>query len=421
MSRVPSRPTRPAAARARLLGGLAAVLLAGACSAAGTTAPGTGGGDAVPSDGTSASTPSSSTTPPQPADLLVSPADRASEVLPSAPVTVRAVTGRVEDVKVVDERGASLPLEQEPDGSWKATARLRPSATYTVTSRTVGPDGTETTDVRTFATLVPRTVATYGINYSGQTVGVGMPVAVQFDSAVATKEERAAVEKAVRIDVTPAQPGSWGWLDDRQLMWRPKTYWQPGTRVSVSAPLTGLQTGPDKWVGNDDSGGFTVGAATVSHVDIARHFMTVTQNGTLVRSMPISAGKDVMPYITRSGTKVIIEKLPWTIMDAATSGIPKTDPEYYREKVELDLRLTWTGEFIHSAPWSVTAQGHANVSHGCVNLSPENAKWMYDFSKVGDVVIFTGSNRPFRPTEGLGVWQYDWAGWQARSALSPSA
>jgi lipoprotein-anchoring transpeptidase ErfK/SrfK len=202
-------------------------------------------------------------------------------------------------------------------------------------------------------------------------------------------------------------------------MWRPKDRWLPGTTVRLKAPLSGLQTGPSKWVDNDDSGGFTVGDSMVSHVDIAGHTMTVTRNGTLIRKLPISAGQNKMPYITRSGTKVIIEKQPSVDMDSATSGVPKSDPDYYFTKgVKWDLRVTWTGEYLHAAPWSVASQGRANVSHGCVNLSPANAKWMYDISKPGDIVEFTGSNRPFLPTEGIGVWQYSWSGWQQQSALT---
>ncbi len=310
-------------------------------------------------------------------------------------------------------------MARQGDGSYAATSRLRPAATYTMVTRTVGPDGTQTTDRRTFSTLKPKTIATYGINYSGMTVGVGMPAIVQFDSVVTDKAFRQSVEKAMKIDVSPKQAGSWGWLDNRQLMWRPATHWQPGTTVRIEAPLTGMQTGPSKWVGNDDSGGFNVGSAMVSHVDIAGHTITVTRGGSVIRTMPISAGQNKMPYITRSGTKVIIEKQPSVDMDSATSGVPKTDPDYYFTKgVKWDLRVTWTGEYLHSAPWSVGAQGNANVSHGCVNLAPDNAKWMYDNSKVGDIVEFTGSSRAFLPTEGIGVWQYSWTSWKQQSALA---
>lgn len=353
-----------------------------------------------------------------PAELVVSPADGATDVKPDAPLTVVAKVGTIKTVAVTDAKGGTLKGALGSDGTWKASTRMKPSASYTVQVDASAPDGTTTHQRTTFTTLKPATIATYGINYTGMTVGVGMPVAIQFDSQVTTKAFRAAVEKAVSITTVPKQAGSWGWLDNRQLMWRPTSYWQPGTKVTVRAPLTGVQTGDSKWVADDQSGGFTVGAATISTVNLATHQMTVTQNGKVLRTVPISAGRNQMPYITRSGTKVIIEKQPTVIMDSATSGVPKGNPDYYRETVSWALRLTWTGEYIHSAPWSVGSQGNANVSHGCVNVAPANAIWMYNLSKVGDVVRFVGSNRPFLPTEGIGVWQYSYASWQKQSALS---
>jgi lipoprotein-anchoring transpeptidase ErfK/SrfK len=259
--------------------------------------------------------------------------------------------------------------------------------------------------------------ATYGVLHDGETVGVGMPVSIQFDSQVATKAQRAEVEKRVKVTTVPAQEGSWGWLDNRQLMWRPKEYWKPGTKVTVEAPLTGVQTGEGKWVANDASGSFTVGSAMVSTVDIQNHTMTVRRDGQVLRTIPVSTGRPGPKTETRSGTKVIITKQRAITMDSTSIGIPKGTPGYYRIDTDYNLRVTWTGEFLHSAPWSVGAQGNSNVSHGCVNMAPANAQWMFANSKVGDVVKFTGSTREFLPTEGIGVWQYSYAGWQEQSAL----
>jgi lipoprotein-anchoring transpeptidase ErfK/SrfK len=244
-----------------------------------------------------------------------------------------------------------------------------------------------------------------------------MPVSIQFDSAVTTEAMRAEVERRVSVTTEPRQAGAWGWLDNRQLMWRPATYWKPGTRVTVDAPLTGVQTGPGKWVANDDQASFTIGSAMVSTVDMKSHTMTVTRDGQVLRTIPVSTGKPGPLTETRYGTKVIIRKEGKVTMDSATVGIPKGDPDYYKIDTQWNLRVTWTGEYLHAAPWSVGAQGNSNVSHGCVNMSLANAQWMYENSKVGDVVRFTGSSRAFQPQEGIGVWMYDYAGWKAQSAL----
>jgi lipoprotein-anchoring transpeptidase ErfK/SrfK len=156
----------------------------------------------------------------------------------------------------------------------------------------------------------------------------------------------------------------------------------------------------------------------VSTVDMKAHTMTVRRGGQVVKVIPVSTGKPGPATETRYGTKVIIRKEGEVTMDSSTVGIEKGDPDYYKIDTQWNLRVTWTGEYLHSAPWSVGAQGSANVSHGCVNMSPANAKWMFENSKVGDVVDFTGSGRRFEPHEGIGVWMYDFAGWKAQSALA---
>src|SRR5690349_7525191 len=236
-----------------------------------------------------------------------------------------------------------------------------------------------------------------------------MPASIQFDSAVATPELRAQVEKLVKVTTSPAQKGAWGWLDNRQLMWRPATYWKPGTTVTISAPLTGVQTGPDKWIANDDNASFTVGSSMTS---------TVTRGGQVINTIPISAGRPGPETETRSGIKVSIRKEGTVVMDSTSIGIKKGEPGYYKITTQSAMRVTWTGEYLHSAPWSVGSQGSSNVSHGCVNMSPSEAAWMYSVSKAGDVVVFTGSSRVFQPPEGIGVWQYSYANWVKHTALA---
>ena len=390
--------------------------------AAGLVLGGCSGNPASPATDNVANTPSSSSSstssaPVVPASLEVKPADGTTGVKPSTPVVVTASSGTLTEVTVKDAKGKPVKGELSGD-TWTSSARLAPDTAYTVEATAAGSDGTPTTTTSSFRTLKPKITATYGILYAGETVGIGMPATIQFDSAVTTPAQRAQVEKLVKVTTVPKVEGHWGWLDNRQLMWRPKTYWKPGTKVTVSAPLTGVQTGPDKWVGNDDSASFTVGSAMVSTVDIKNHRMTVTRGGKVINTIPISAGRPGPLTETRSGIKVIIRKEGTVVMDSSTIGIKKGEPGYYREVTQSAMRVTWTGEYLHSAPWSVGSQGNANVSHGCINMSPANAAWMYANSKAGDVVKFTGSNRQFLPTEGIGVWQYSYANWVKQSALA---
>jgi len=401
--------------RSRSGGGFAVALLALSLvlSACQGIAPAATSGSAPNGSGQISATPTST-----PAVLDVVPADLATEVAPNVPVTVKASSGVVGAVTLADAKGQTVGGQAGPDGVWTNSELLRPSTVYTLTMASIGPDGTATTTSSTFTTLTPKVTATYGLIPNGGVVGVGMPVIVQFDTGVITKAQRAEVEKRVKVTTVPAQQGAWGWLDNRQLMWRPKDYWFPGTKVTVSTPLHGLQTGDGKWIAGDDQTSFTVGSSMVSSVDMIAHTLVVRRDGVVLRTIKVSTGKPGPKTETRYGTKVIIERNSAITMDSATVGIPKGAPGYYKIDTKWNLRLTWTGEFIHSAPWSVNAQGTQNVSHGCTNMAPADAEWMFNNSKMGDIVKFTGSSRPFKPTEGIGVWVYDFVGWKAQSALA---
>lgn len=351
------------------------------------------------------------------AEVKVSPGKGSSGVMPDDPIEVQVMRGDLSKVTVTEPGGHEVEGEVEGQ-KWSSTGRMRPDATYTVAVTAEGPEGGSTTQKSTFTTHEPETIATYGVVYDGQTVGVGMPVSIQFDSEVTDPEYRKAIEEAVSVKTTPKVEGSWGWLDNRQLMWRPKDFWEPGTKVTVDAPITGFRTGEDKWVGEDASGSMTIGREQTSTVDIADHEMTVTRGGKTVQTYPVSSGKPGKETETRSGMKVVINKQREMTMDSETVGIEKGEPGYYKVDTDFNVRVTWTGEFIHSAPWSVGSQGSSNVSHGCVNMAPQNARWFYENSLPGDPVDFTGSDREFLPTEGIGVWQYSYADWQEQSALS---
>jgi lipoprotein-anchoring transpeptidase ErfK/SrfK len=141
----------------------------------------------------------------------------------------------------------------------------------------------------------------------------------------------------------------------------------------------------------------------------------VRRNGKVLRVVPVTTGKE--GFATRNGVKVIISRESSRQMDAETTGLKKTDPEYYNVKVKYAMRVTWSGEFLHAAPWSVGSQGRANVSHGCTGMSTENAKWLFERSKMGDVVKFVGSKRPLESYNGYTMWNMGLASWARQSAL----
>ena len=241
-----------------------------------------------------------------------------------------------------------------------------------------------------------------------------MPVLVRFSAPVA-EEYRANVQRALTVTSTPAVEGAWSWVSDTRVEYRPKEFWPARTTVSVSADLAGVQAGADMWGAQDKGVGFRIGRSVVSVVDVSAHQMTVTIDGTLARSIPVTTGKD--GFLTRGGTRVISEKLVQTRMDAASTGIVPGDPEYYNLDVRYAMRMTNSGEFIHAAPWSVASQGVDNVSHGCVGMSLADARWLFERSRVGDVVTMVNSPRKLESGNGLTQWNVTWEDWAAGSAL----
>jgi lipoprotein-anchoring transpeptidase ErfK/SrfK len=184
----------------------------------------------------------------------------------------------------------------------------------------------------------------------------------------------------------------------------------------VDADLNGVDVGGGVFGQLDRTVSFTVGRSLVHRVDVRRHVMRTFVDGRLVRTTPISAGKP--GFETRSGTKVVLEKFRTKRMDAATTGIQPGDPEYYDiPDVEYALRVTYSGEFLHAAPWSVGSQGSANVSHGCVGMSTEDARWVYDNTRRGDVVEVTGTDRTMTLENGFGDWNLPFEDYAEGSAL----
>jgi lipoprotein-anchoring transpeptidase ErfK/SrfK len=413
MSAIPGTPVRPRAARRTAA---VAALIALATVVAGCT------GSDDPGAPTAGENPSAS-----PSETPAESVARVSTSLPedtdSVPVDQKveltAEDGTFEQVEVTfGPRNRPLDGKLSADKtSWTSTQRLEPGLRYRVLTVAVDDEGLEARNRSSFRTtplsLDQQTYPSIA-PLSGETVGIGMPVIVTFDVPVTDK---AAIERHLDVQSTPRQAGAWHWISDNEVHWRPRTYWKPGTDVTVTADINSIPAGNGVYGQLSRSTSFHVGDAMVSRVDVATHRMRVFRNGTLLRTIPISAGKP--GFTTRSGTKVIIEKFRRKRMDAATTGISKDDPEYYNlSNVEYAMRVTYSGEFLHAAPWSVGSQGSENVSHGCVGMSTENAGWLFNLTKRGDVVEVTGSDRYMTLTNGYGDWNENFAQYKQGSALS---
>ncbi|MDV3131363.1 L,D-transpeptidase [Mycobacterium sp. 29Ha] len=211
-------------------------------------------------------------------------------------------------------------------------------------------------------------VATVMSPQPGQVVGIAAPVIIRFSTVVA---DRVAAERGIAIDTPAEVPGEFTWIGDRVVQWTPQDFWPAYTPVTVRTG--GMATS------------FDVGAAVMAVADISAHTFTVSMDGQTVREMPASLGKP--GFDTPQGTFKVLEKQRRVKFDSRTIGIPLDSPEGYLIDGEYAVRVTWGGVYVHSAPWSVGSQGNANVSHGCINLSPDNAAWYFDTVSIGDPVI----------------------------------
>lgn len=203
---------------------------------------------------------------------------------------------------------------------------------------------------------------------TGDVVGVAAPVEVTFAEPVTN---RARAEQSIDITSSKTPTGQFTWLSNQILQWTPDQFWPAHSPISVTAG--GFSTS------------FETGSAVVGVADIGDHTFTVSIDDQVVRQMPASMGKSKFP--TPTGKFTALEKEKVVIMDSRTIGIPLSDPEGYKLTVNDAVRVTWGGVYVHGAPWSVGSQGNSNVSHGCINLSPDNADWYYNTVRVGDPII----------------------------------
>ncbi|MCT7658918.1 L,D-transpeptidase [Mycobacterium deserti] len=221
---------------------------------------------------------------------------------------------------------------------------------------------------------------------NGAKVGAAKPIYINFQRPIANRQ---LAQDAVHISSNPPVPGRFYWTSDTQLRWRPQDFWPAGTVVNIDAGGT--------------KSSFTVPEQLVATVDNATHEMQIVRNGELEKTFPVSMGKK--GYETKNGTYYVLEKFADIVMDSSTYGVPVTDDEGYKIKVQDAVRIDNGGIFVHSAPWSTGAQGNSNVSHGCINLSPANAQWFYDNFGSGDPVVIKNSTGLYTQPDGASDWQ----------------
>jgi len=380
-------------------------LLVSACSSSHAQTPGQAYASASASASASRSLAAS--------ELKITPANGSRDVNPSDGVTVTATKGKVTSVSVSSSSssGDSVAGTLTDGGrAWHSTWTLAVSQSYTVTATGTDGNGQKITTTSTFRTLTPAsTFSTEIYEGSGQTYGVGMPIMLIFSQPITN---RAAVERSLQLTTSKPVVGAWYWDDSEHLDFRPRDYWPAYTTVSFDGHLNGVKGAAGVYGSADLTQTFTIGRSLIAVASTTTHKTQIYLNGKLTYDWPISTGRPSLP--TPDGTYVSVEKNnPVRMIGGGAPG----SAGYYNELVYDAVRFTFSGDYYHSAPWSVVDQGTTNVSHGCVNLPPEDATIYYNMSIPGDPITVTASTAAGKWDDGWTEWFLPWSQYLKGSAL----
>ncbi|MBL1065776.1 Ig-like domain-containing protein [Streptomyces sp. 7-21] len=361
------------------------------------------------------------------AEISITPEDAAENVGINSDVQVSVENGTLDEVTMTaTESGTEVSgTFSEDETSWTPDVQLERATRYQLTVQASDSEGRAAHESVTFTTVSPEdSFIGYFTPEDGSTVGVGMPISLNFDKPITN---RAEVEEAVEITASSGQEVVGHWFSDTRLDFRPQQYWEANTEVSVELNWDGLEGSPGVYGVQDRSFSFTVGRSQISTVDVETHQMEVVRDGETLRTLPITAGSPETP--TYNGQMVISEKHKETRMNGATVGFTDDDGEgeYDIPDVPHAMRLSTSGTFVHGNYWGGDVFGNANTSHGCIGLAdvqgaddPDtDGAWFYENSLLGDVIIVVNSpDEVMQPDNGLNGWNMNWSDWVAGSALS---
>jgi lipoprotein-anchoring transpeptidase ErfK/SrfK len=322
--------------------------------------------------------------------VTITPDTGARGARPDRGITVTADGGTISDVTVKGGAGKVEGSLNDAKTEWHSQWALSPGTRYKVTAIAADADGHQVTQTSRFRTLAAtQTFGTQIFEGYHQTYGVGMPIMLTFSAPIKNK---VAVEKAMQITTSKPVVGAWYWDGDQKLNFRPRGYWPAHTKVSFVAHLDGVHAGPGLWGTHTLTQDFSIGRSLVVVASTAAHHLKIFRDGKLTHTWPISTGKPGDD--TPNGTYVTIEK---------GNPVEMKGPGYDLQ-VPFSVRITWSGIYLHDAPWSTGAQGSTNVSHGCVNMAPADAELYYNMELTGDPVTIMGSSR-------AGEWGNGWTDW----------
>jgi lipoprotein-anchoring transpeptidase ErfK/SrfK len=352
------------------------------------------------------------------AEVTIIPANGAAQVRPDDPVVVRASSGRLDDV-VLDSGGKRIAGAFNRDHTqWQSQWTLKPGAVIKVRASAKNAKGKAVLAASSFNT--EKATRTFSASQDeilesrkGETYGVGLPLILNFDHPVT---DRAAVERSLQVIAEKPVLGAWHWFDDKQVVYRTKTYWPAHQKVTLIAHLSGVRGAKGTYGIKDLTRTYKIGAEQIAYLDIAKHTMRVEWDGRFQRRIPISAGMGgSTEYTTTSGIHLNMEKDEDVVMTSPGRG--PGDAGYYSELIHYAVRVSNAGEYLHQTPGDEGCLGNSNCSHGCIRQPASDAIWYFKHSQPGDPVDITGTDRQVEPDNGWSFYQMSWNKWLKGSAL----
>jgi hypothetical protein len=358
------------------------------------------------------------------AQITIAPKNGAQNASINNDAKVTVSSGKLTEVTMTSAEGKAVQGEISADGlSWKPSTALERATVYKIAATAKDAAGLEAHENSSFTTV--SAANSFIGNFTpedGSTVGVGMPVSINFNKSISDKK---AVQGGISVSSSSGQEVVGHWFNQTRLDFRPENYWAEGSTVTLKLDLDGVEGAPGVFGVQQKTVTFKIGRNQVSTVDVSTKMMTITQDGKTVKTIPISAGSP--ENTTYNGQMVISEKFKETRMNGATVGFTDSDGkgEYDIKDVPHAMRLSTSGTFIHGNYWgSRSIFGSVNTSHGCVGLADakgagdpnQQGAWFFNNSIVGDVVIVKNSkDKTIAPDNGLNGWNMDWATWKAGS------
>ena len=327
------------------------------------------------------------------------------------PLAVGAASGTITAAVVTGPQGV-VAGTVSPTG-WTSTGMLVPAAEYRVAAQVRDLAGTEhALSLTTRTTAATRQLSAVLGPGDNAVVGVGMPITVLLSRPVTSHADRLAVLDRLSVTTTPAVAGSWRFMSGTEIHYRSAAFWQPGTQIALTSDLSYLQLADRVTWGQvgAHTTRYRIGGSLVSTVDLTAYTMTVRQAGKVLRVMKMSAGS--AKYPTKGGVHIVLAKVRLQLFDSATVGIPRSARDGNYKKLPWAVRISNGGAFVHAQPATLADQGVRNVSHGCINLSPNDAEWFYGITRTGDVVdVVNAVVPPVLSDSGMSDWNIAYDKW----------